>query len=96
MAFTCYNGRASWDAAGRLSTATGFDPVSVPFTLNVTASDATLTWASIPNHLYEVRYKNSLADPSWTTIAQFSPTDTTTSWTDARVGQRFYQVMQIN
>jgi hypothetical protein len=96
MAFTCYNGRASWDAAGRLNAATGFTPVSVPFTLNVTATGATLTWASIPNHLYEVRYKNSLTDPAWTTIAQFSPTNTTTSWTDTRVNQRFYQVMQMN
>jgi hypothetical protein len=96
MAFTCFNGRVSWDAAGRLAPATGSNPVSIPFTVNVTATGATLTWASIPNHLYEVRYKNSLTDPSWTTIAQFSPTNTTTSWTDTRAGQRFYQVMQIN
>lgn len=62
----------------------------------MTDTGATLTWASTRDHLYEVRYKNSLADSAWTTVAQFSPTNTTTSWTDSRVGQRFYQVMQIN
>jgi hypothetical protein len=95
MAFTCYNGRCAWDAAGRLSTATGFTPVSVPFNLRLTSTGATLTWTSIPNHLYEVRSKNNLTDP-WTTIARFSPTNTTTSWTDTRVAQRYYEVMQDN
>jgi hypothetical protein len=98
MAFTLYGGRATWDASGRLSQATGFDPTPVAFTLHVTTAGPTLTWSDTPGHLYQVRCKNTLTDAAWTTLGDFTPTTTTTTWTDTSAGaaQRYYEVIQVN
>lgn len=104
MAFTEYGGRATWDAAGRLSPATsqvaspstGGVPVSQ---VQVTPTGLALTWASVPNAVYQVLYKNNLTDPSWSTLGTNIPTGTgaSTSWTDGSglQSQRFYMVMQL-
>jgi hypothetical protein len=95
MAFTAYGGRVTWDAAGRLSSATASVGTPVPFTVQYAAGIPTLAWASVPATTYGVTYKNSLNDTSWTSAAQVTATTATTSWTDttaALANQRYYLV----
>ena len=105
MAFTLYGGRASWDAAGRLSpTSSTGDPTGtitttiVP-TIKLTSAGPMLTWPSVAGTSYKIYYKTSLGSNTWTADPQLTATGTTTSWTDtgAPTGeQRFFVVTQLN
>jgi hypothetical protein len=99
MAFTLFGGRATWDAAGRLSASSG-TPVPVPASLRVTTAGATLTWPSVSGSLYSVSYKNNLTDPTWVpaTPTPITATGAISSWTDPtsrQAPQRFYKVTQL-
>jgi hypothetical protein len=100
MAFTLYGGRATWDSAGRMATTNSpTGPVAIPVTLQPGTGGATLTWPTVPGSTYEVDYKNSLSDTSWTSATRVTATSSTTSWTDtsaAGASQRFYQVILAN
>jgi hypothetical protein len=101
MSFTVYNGRATWDAAGRLNQdlADSGPPVVVPVTIQVASAGARLVWNSISNKTYQISYKNSLADTTWTIAAQTTATGSSSSWDDPgsmKANQRFYLVAQMN
>jgi len=101
MAFAVYNGKATWDAAGRLnqSQANTGPPLVVPVTVQFASAGAKLVWKSISNKTYQVSYKNSLADSSWTMAAQITATGATSAWSDTnavKASQRFYVVAQTN
>jgi hypothetical protein len=105
MAFTLFNGRATWDTAGRLNQAlkniqvTNSTPVSIS-SMRMAASGMQLTWASVVGGVYQVAYKNGLTDATWTnTGAPITATGTTTTWIDTSAtstSQRFYQLTKIN
>jgi hypothetical protein len=105
MAFTLFNGRATWDTAGRLNQTlksgqvTNSTPVSIT-SMQMTASGMQLTWASVVGGVYQVAYKNGLTDATWTnTGAPITATGATTMWIDTSAtstSQRFYQLTKIN
>jgi hypothetical protein len=98
MAFTLYQGRATWDAAGRLSPSE-VATSSVPATLTVNSQGPLLLWNSVSARSYRVTYKNDLKDPAWTVAADVTATGSLTSWLDstaAQRGQRFYSVRQLS
>jgi hypothetical protein len=64
MAFTLFNGRATWDTVGR-RTAAQTVSASTP-RLSLSASGATVTWNSTSGSVYQVSYKSNLTDPAWT------------------------------
>ena len=95
MAFTLYNGGATWDAAGCLSSSGN----TVPASLRLSTNGAILTWASNSSKQYHVAYKNNLTDPVWIPIGQVTATDSTCSWIDNTAtanGQRFYSIAQVD
>jgi len=98
MGFTLYNGRAVWDAAGRLSN--NFSgAVSVPASLRLANTGATISWNSTSAKSYQIAYKNNLNDAMWTTAAQVTATGSASSWIDPdppKLNQRFYLVAQTN
>jgi hypothetical protein len=108
LAFTLYGGRATWDAAGRLSPMTGgqANPTvlssgkSILFgSIQMNAGAPTFTWGSALNSTYRVYYKNNLTDPSWLAASpDISATGATTGWTDtgtSNATQRFYVLIQV-
>jgi hypothetical protein len=101
MAFTLYNGRAAWDAAGSLSAADGGSnpPQAIPVSLQIAPDGATLVWNSSPSKTYQISTKTSLQDTTWTPLTTVTATNATTSWKDTAArarNQRFYMVALTN
>ncbi len=94
MAFTTFNGRATWDTAGRLSQSNVASPK-----LTRANNVSTLTWSSVVGGVYRVSYKNNQTDTTWTPAgADITATSIQTTWADTNSGgvvQRFYLVSQI-
>ena len=71
-----------------------------PFSYNPSTTTFALSWSSTLGATYNVLKKNSLSDPSWTTLATGYPTGgatgTSTSFIDSNAGQSaaFYQISQ--
>lgn len=101
MAFSLFNGRATWDAAGRMAQgASESTQVSVPgVKLKMVNGIPTVTWPSTAGSVYRVAYKNDLRDANWTTATgDITATGTSTSWADTtpnRPSRRFYVVMRL-
>jgi len=108
MAFTEFNGRATWDCAGVLNQMTNSTPTNTPST-NMTVQIGSfasigghpvLTWNSTPGTVYEVYYKNGLSDPKWTPEPNgtITATGTTVNWTDTNSAgnQRFFKVAVVS
>ncbi len=100
MAFTLYNGRATWDTAGRLIQKSAVVTNSVRVTLmQVTPSGPKLTWASTSGSVYRVTYKDSLQASTWTTLgSDLTATGTTLSFTDTTATgrtQRYYVINKV-
>jgi hypothetical protein len=104
MAFTLYGGRATWDAAGRLSPSTtlpitGTNSVRIS-TARLTSGGMVLNWPSTAGATYEVGYKSSLSAANWTVASSnIVATAATTSWTDSgatNTNQRYYVVVRTN
>jgi len=107
MAFTLFNGRATWDCAGLLSPMTvatnsgnpgQLSGSTVPLiSIQMTGTSPTFSWAAQSGGIYRVLYKNNLTDPSWTAaVPDLTASDTSIAWTDSTTAtQRFYVVMRI-
>ena len=98
MAFTLFDGRATWDAAGR-QTSTTTPTTNLPFSLKVKGQSKTLSWTSSPGTTYQISTKDSLVATAWTPQAQVTATGTTTTWTDntsSTASQRFYSLTKAN
>jgi hypothetical protein len=104
MSFTLYGGRATWDAAGRLSqpnalVLSGTTPVPIS-SESMTSGGMQVKWASTAGATYQVGYKTSLNDTAWTLGgANIVASGTTTTWTDSTATanrQRFYVVVRSN
>ena len=69
--------------------------------LDPTTGDVTVTFASVPGHIYALRYKESLRDAEWTDafVGDQTATDTTLSITDFGATllspQRFYRAFTV-
>ena len=65
--------------------------------ITTTGASATVTWTSIPGANYEVQYKNSLADLTWTPAGStVVASGLDTSFTDPTfLDSRFYRVVQL-
>ena len=99
MAFTLQDGRATWDAAGRLSSNVATTGNSVPAALHMASTGATISWNSTSAKNYQIAYKNNLTDAQWTTAAQVTATGNASSWVDTdalKANQRFYLVAETN
>jgi hypothetical protein len=98
MGFTVYNGRATWDAAGRMSSSATAG-TSVSASLRLASTGATLSWKSTSAKSYQIAYKNNLTDSTWTTAAQITATGSDSSWLDPdalKLNRRFYVVAQTD
>jgi hypothetical protein len=72
---------------------------TVPASLRASPNGTSLTWGSGSNHVYQIAYKDHLADPSWINAAQVTATGSITTWNDptaASVSGRFYLVALVN
>jgi hypothetical protein len=105
MAFYAFDGRATWDEAGKTSATTGTPPPDPSGAISITSIQKAgaymrITWSTVPGQNYRVAVKASLADPAWTNLSGNLPaTDTTTTWTDENAGQfrlRFYRIRAVN
>ena len=100
MAFTLFNGRATWGAAGRLSPLV--TPPAPNFTIAMTSSGPLLRWNSLSNASYLILYTDHLPkDPralDWRYGVDLTATGSSSSWLDqtARtITQRFYRLERI-
>ncbi len=72
---------------------------TVPVSLQLSGTGATLSWNSNSSHNYHIAYKENLTDPTWTTAGTLTATNANSSWLDsgaATAKQRFYLVAQID
>jgi hypothetical protein len=70
-------------------------PLASSITLDP-AGFVTVTWPAVPGKTYQVQYKTAWNDPTWTPINSTVTADSTTaSQSDYVVGNRFYQVVEI-
>ncbi|HYG36859.1 MAG TPA: fibronectin type III domain-containing protein, partial [Clostridia bacterium] len=71
---------------------------AVPVSLTLSPNGTRLTWTSNANRRYQVAYKDSLTDSTWTMAGQITATNSTSSWLDAGGAktQRFYLVAQVD
>jgi hypothetical protein len=101
MAFSLFNGRATWDAAGRMTQGSGTPTqITVPgVSLKVVNGYPIVTWPSTAGSTYRVAYKNDLRDASWTTASvDITATGTSALWVDttpSRPSRRFYVVTRV-
>ena len=107
MAFTLFNGRATWDCAGLLSpmtvTTNSGNPGqlsgnTVPLvSIQMAGTSPTFSWSAQSGGIYRVLYKNNLSDPTWTAAApDITASDTSIAWTDpTTAAQRFYVVTRV-
>jgi hypothetical protein len=103
MAYTLYDGRATWDASGMLKAASGSGSGSIGTVITPTITAGSggpmLSWPSTAGAVYQVSYKTSLSDANWTNAGStVTATSTTTTWTDTSAptgSQRFYQVVRV-
>ena len=62
-------------------------------------SSVTLSWESVPSHIYRVQFKNALTDAAWTDLPGDVPaTGSTSMKTDSSLGantQRFYRIQFV-
>jgi hypothetical protein len=103
MAFSLYGGRATWDCAGILNQMTTTNTVPAGPTIQISSfasvgGQPVLTWSSTPGATYQVFFKNSLTDPSWTSAGSVPATGTTVNWTDTTSSgnQRYYKVEETS
>jgi hypothetical protein len=93
MAFTLYNGRATWDTAGRISQISATPKVTRSHNMTI------LSWNSVVGGVYRVSYKDNQNDTTWITASpDLTATTTELSWVDpasASVKQRFYLVSKV-
>jgi hypothetical protein len=97
MAFTEFDGRATWDYAGKESPA----PAAPPIISNLTLSPAgaTLTWVSTSGAVYRVMQKSQLTAPFWSDASgDFIATNNRALWLDTNAPsakQKFYQLIRV-
>jgi hypothetical protein len=78
--------------------------VNPPSTLRLTSiavaanGEVTITWNSQAGKQYRVEYSDSLPNPSWSRLGDYSATGGSTSATNTAPGasQRYYRVLQLN
>ncbi len=62
-------------------------------------SGISLSWAAVPNGIYQVLCKDNLDQENWIVLSpQLTATGATLSWTDPtipRPPQRFYRILQV-
>ena len=90
MAFTLYNGQATWDYVGKRL---------VPkASIQAGPDGVTLSWPTAPGQTYRVVYKTELSQQGWFEASgPITATDSTTTWLDITTDfdqQRFYQIVQ--
>ena len=91
LAFTLFNGRATWDAAGKRPGA------NCRVSLAKVSNGVALSWPSQTGQSYRVVCATNLISTAWTEISgPVTATDATTTWTDTTAGtaaMRFYRVV---
>jgi hypothetical protein len=106
MAFTLYDGQATWDATGKTSPSQGGggDDDANTNTLRATIvrsanGQFSITWPSETGKTYRVAYKNELSQTTWTDLGTVAGTGATASFTDTATAgtvRRFYVVYRVN
>jgi hypothetical protein len=96
MAFTQFDGQATWDYAGRQSP----DLPTLRLTsLTISSNGAKLTWFSTPGSVYQVKQKAHLPDANWADASgEITASNTVTSWVDVTApssDQRYYQLYRV-
>jgi hypothetical protein len=90
MAFTLWGGKATWDRAGKAS--------SAGLILRKALTGMALTWSSAEGQSYRVLCRSNLLSGDWTDISgTITATNTVTTWTDTGTDaapQRFYKISQ--
>ncbi|HKX61649.1 MAG TPA: hypothetical protein VJS65_07390, partial [Verrucomicrobiae bacterium] len=102
MAFTLFDGRATWDAAGKTSQSGGGETGGSALRASIARGangQVSISWPTVAGKNYRVAYKNDFSQTSWTDLGSVAGTGAIASYTDtpgAGVPRRFYIVYQLN